>query len=147
VLGQGVAMALEAGERIRLGERHQVLVAVRLAQVLDVAHEVRVGAIERLAELERRFYAGLRVAVPARRRADVDAAQRVDVEPALRDAVGAEEIRGRVFQLGDAKPRIHRAAQIRRGHLGRADETGALGARLQRAQRAPRQFRRSQGLA
>jgi hypothetical protein len=95
VLFERLEVRLAAGERVGLRERDEVQVPVRLPQVLDVADQVLVAIVEQLAVDERRLDAGLRVAVPARRRAEVDRAQREDVEPPLRDALGG----------GDERPR------------------------------------------
>ena len=65
---------------------------VRLPQVLDVAHEVGVAVVERLAVDERRLDAALRIVVPARRLPEIHAAQGKDVELAVPDALGRGKV-------------------------------------------------------
>src|SRR5581483_10191373 len=116
-----------ARERVSLRERHQLQVPVRLPQILDVADEARVAVVEQLAERERRLDAGLRIAVPARRIAEIGVAQREDVEPAGRDAIG----RGENGVGVDARRRPDPGVR-KRGNLGggnRAGESEALGVR------------------
>src|SRR5205807_1657056 len=59
------------GQRVALGERHQVQVAIQLPQVLDVPDEAAVAIVEELARGERGFDPGLGIAIPARRHAPV----------------------------------------------------------------------------
>ncbi len=135
VLLDHVEVGALAAQRVRLGEHDEVAVAVRLPQVLDVADQVGVAGVEQLAEHRRRLDAALRVAVPARRRADVHAAQRVDIEPALGDAVGRGDAR-RLVHLRIAMQRgIPGEREVGRRHLGAGAR--ALEARLQQAQHAP----------
>ncbi len=86
------AEARFAGERMRLGQRHQVQVAVRFPQVLDVTDPLRIAVVEQLAETQRRIGAGLRIAVPARRRAELHIAQREYIVVAGHDALGRRAI-------------------------------------------------------
>ena len=74
----------------------------RARRLLVVEDEslIALNMVEQLAELERRLDAGPGIAVPARRRADVDVAQREHVEPALRDAVRG----GGVVSIPDLVP-------------------------------------------
>ena len=139
--GERVEIMPVAGERVGLGQGHELQVPVRLPQVLDVADEVRVAVVEQLAEGERRLDAGLRVAVPARRHAELELAQREHVHPTLGDALGGGEIR-RGLDAADflhrraMDPRLGRGGEIRRRQRRRPQQARALGVRLRRAQRA-----------
>ena len=139
--GEEIFFVSRQGKGLR--QRHQVQVAVGLPQVLDVAHQVAIAVVERLAEGERRFDARLGIAVPARRRADVDRTQREHVEPAIGDALGGRDI-GRGVDLRRAmNPSVGNKIGMRRRRFGRGDQPRALGARLQLAQHAVGDLRRA----
>ena len=140
--GERFVVVALPGERVRLRERHELLVAVRLPQVLDVADPLRVAVVEELAVDERRLDAGLRIAVPARRHADVQLAQRQQIEATVRDGVRRGEIRRRIGAVVAMHPSFAARSAIRCRHNGRAHESRALGARAHRAQRAMRDLQR-----
>jgi hypothetical protein len=127
VLAHRLRIACLARDGVRLRERDQVQVAVGLPQVLAVAHQPRVAIVELLAECERRVDAGLRVAVPARRVAQLDILQREDVVPAGEDACRRRHVCGGRDVRVAVDPRPRARGEVRAGHDA-AHQAPALGA-------------------
>src|SRR5205085_1465350 len=83
---------------------------------LDVADDARVAIIELLAEAERRLDAGLGIAVPARRMAELEVLQREDVQAPREEALGRRDIRRRVDARIGVDPRRGEARKVRGRH-------------------------------
>jgi hypothetical protein len=109
------------GEHVGLRERHQVQVAIGLPQVLAVADQRRIAIVELLAEGERRLDAGLGIAVPARRVAEVRRLHREEVEAAREDALRRGHVRRGIEPRLAIDPRLARAREVRRRHTVRAN--------------------------
>src|SRR5687767_5368778 len=92
--GGGVTLVMRQVPRLR--ERQQLRVAARLPQVLDIADDPLVPVVERLAEREWRDAAGLRIAVPLRRKSELRRAQGEHVELTGDDAIRRRAILARV---------------------------------------------------
>src|SRR6185437_10485191 len=117
-----------AREMPRLGERHELEVAIHFPQVLYVADRARRVVVECLAESERRAGAGLRIDVPGRREAERRAVERKHVERARENAVGRSRVSrgiesaGQLAHPGRARPAGGKARVC-------PTQAGALGAR------------------
>src|SRR5207302_11295030 len=96
-------------QRVRLRERHELQVAIRLPQVLDVPDDPRVAIVELLAEGEGRLDAGPGIAVPPRRMADRRILEREHVEPSGENAIGRGDVRRRIDARVGADPGPWRA--------------------------------------
>src|SRR5690606_18308616 len=71
-----------------LGQSHELCVAARLPQILDVADQRVVAVVDRCAEAERRDLASLRIAIPLRREAEPRRPHREYAPAAGQDFVG-----------------------------------------------------------
>src|SRR5258708_2724507 len=114
---------------------------VELPQILDVSYAAEIAMVEQHAEAEGRFDAGLGIAVPARRRAKLDAPQSKHVKLARGNSIGRGEVRRRVHPRIGVHPETRRAREIgRRNDIG-AQESPTLRPNLHRPQQAMADFR------
>jgi len=141
LLGELVEVLRLPARGVGLRQGHEVEMPVRRPQVRDVADQVGVAIVEGLAVDERRLDAAFRIPVPARRLAEVHAAQREDVESAAADALGRREVARGARVRGREHPGTARGREVRRGHRRRAHESEALGVRLEGARPAERDLR------
>ena len=138
VLPDNVEIVHIAAERIRLCQRHQMQMPVELPEILDVSDQPCVTVIEQLAEFERRFHAGLGIAIPARRRVEPDVLQREQIQLARRNAVGSGEVACGIDFRRRMHPRARCGRKIRGRNNLRPDQPGALRLHRQRAKKAMR---------
>src|SRR6266851_9973425 len=83
---------------------------IELPEILDVSDHARVTVVEQLAETEGCFDAGLGIAIPARRRAEIDVPQRKYIQLPSRDAIGGGEIARRI----DCHRSVHPGTRLKR---------------------------------
>src|SRR5213082_3149663 len=137
VLPENVQIPGFPGQRVALGQRHQVQMAIHLPQVLDVPDEAAVAIVEELARSERGFDPGLGIAIPARRQAPVGEAAREDRQGTGGDAVRLRHVRRRIEALRNMHPspaprtpihwRDRPAARRNRLDVRRDEPRGAVG--------------------
>jgi hypothetical protein len=135
-------IALVTRQREGLCERRQMLVPIRLPQVLDVTDDSRVAIVELHTEIERRLDAGLGIAVPVRWIAERHVAQREDIEAPGEDAIGGGAIHLAIDTDLAVDPRGGLVRQVRARHDA-ARQPPALGAHVRRLHHAVADFRRS----
>ncbi len=115
---------------------------IELPQILDVSDHPRIAVVEQLAETEGCFHAGLGIAIPARRRAEIDVPQRKYIQLPGRDAIGGGEVERRIRFRRGVHPGARLERKIRRRDDPRAQQSGALRTQRQRAEKAMRHLHR-----